>query len=63
MFQALLAHLQEALHKQQLVYCVRVMSVGCYHGWNGTPNLVAAGRHNTHTIYQLFMQRLLKMSK
>jgi hypothetical protein len=29
MFQALLAHLQEALHKQHLVYCVRVMSVGC----------------------------------
>jgi hypothetical protein len=30
MFRALLAHLQEALHKQQLVYCMRVMSVGCY---------------------------------
>jgi hypothetical protein len=29
MFQALLTHLQEALHKRQLVYCVRVMSVGC----------------------------------
>jgi hypothetical protein len=28
-FRALLAHLQEALHKQYLVYCVRVMSVGC----------------------------------
>jgi hypothetical protein len=28
MFQALLAHPQEALHKRQLVYCVRVMSVG-----------------------------------
>jgi hypothetical protein len=27
MFRALLAHLQEALHKQLLVYCVRVMSV------------------------------------
>jgi hypothetical protein len=26
MFRALLAHLQEALHKQQLVYCVRVLS-------------------------------------
>jgi hypothetical protein len=26
MFRALLAHLQEALHKRQLVYCVRVMS-------------------------------------
>jgi hypothetical protein len=29
MFRALLAHLQEALHKRYLVYCVRVMSVGC----------------------------------
>jgi hypothetical protein len=29
MFRALLAHLQEALNKQHLVYCVRVMSVGC----------------------------------
>jgi hypothetical protein len=29
MFRALLAHPQEAIHKRQLVYCVRVMSVGC----------------------------------
>jgi hypothetical protein len=29
MFRALLAHPHEALHKQHLVYCVRVMSVGC----------------------------------
>jgi hypothetical protein len=29
MFRALLAHLQEALHKRHLVYCVHVMSVGC----------------------------------
>jgi hypothetical protein len=29
MFRALLAHLQEALQKRHLVYCVRVMSVGC----------------------------------
>jgi hypothetical protein len=28
MFRALLAHPQEALHKQHLAYCVRVMSVG-----------------------------------
>jgi hypothetical protein len=26
MFRTLLAHSQEALHKQHLVYCVRVMS-------------------------------------
>jgi hypothetical protein len=29
MFRALLAHPQEALHKRNLVYRVRVMSVGC----------------------------------
>jgi hypothetical protein len=29
MFRSLLAHFQEVLHKQHLVYCVRVMSVGC----------------------------------
>jgi hypothetical protein len=29
MFRALLAHPQEALHNRHLVYCVRVMSVGC----------------------------------
>jgi hypothetical protein len=29
MFRALLAHPQEVLHKQHLVYCVRIMSVGC----------------------------------
>jgi hypothetical protein len=29
MFQALLDHPQEALHKRHLVYCIRVMSVGC----------------------------------
>jgi hypothetical protein len=29
MFRAFLAHPQEALHKRHLVYCVRIMSVGC----------------------------------
>jgi hypothetical protein len=29
MFRALLAYPQEALHKRHLVYCVRIMSVGC----------------------------------
>jgi hypothetical protein len=28
MFRALLAHPQDVLHKQHLVYCVRIMSVG-----------------------------------
>jgi hypothetical protein len=69
MFRALLAHPQEALHKQQLVYCVRVMSVGFYHdrsvtASSSTPTLVATYKHNMHAIYQLLcMQRLLKMSK
>jgi hypothetical protein len=29
MFRPLLAHPQEAIHKRHLVYCVRIMSVGC----------------------------------
>jgi hypothetical protein len=29
MFRALLAHPQEVLNKRHLVYCVRIMSVGC----------------------------------
>jgi hypothetical protein len=29
MFRALIAHSQEVLNKRHLVYCVRVMSVGC----------------------------------
>jgi hypothetical protein len=29
MFRALLAHPQEGIHKRHLVYCVRMMSVGC----------------------------------
>jgi hypothetical protein len=37
MFRALLAHPQEALYKRHLVYCVRVISVGCYQDWSGTP--------------------------
>jgi hypothetical protein len=36
MFRALLAHPQEPLHTRHLVYCVHVMSVGCYQGWSGT---------------------------
>jgi hypothetical protein len=36
MFRALLAYPQEVLHKRHLVYCVRVMSVGCYQDWSGT---------------------------
>jgi hypothetical protein len=36
MFRPLLAHPQETIHKRHLVYCVRVMSVGCYLDWSGT---------------------------
>jgi hypothetical protein len=36
MLLALLAYPQEEPHKQQLVYFVRVMSVGCYQDWIGT---------------------------
>jgi hypothetical protein len=47
MFRALVAHLQEALHKRHFVYCMRVMSVGCTRiGVNSNP---AANWHNTQT--------------
>jgi hypothetical protein len=36
MFRTLLAHPQEAIYKQHLVYCVRVTSVGCYQDWSET---------------------------
>jgi hypothetical protein len=45
MFRALLAHLQEAIHKQHLVYGVRVMSVGCYQDWSGTAFHYNSGNH------------------
>jgi hypothetical protein len=40
MFRALRAHPQEALNKRQLVYCVHVMSVGCYQDLSGTGSSV-----------------------
>jgi hypothetical protein len=40
MFRASLAYPQEVLHKRLLVYCVGVMSVGCYQDWSGTQVLV-----------------------
>jgi hypothetical protein len=36
MFRALLTHPQKELNKRNLVYCARVMSVGCYQDWSGT---------------------------
>jgi hypothetical protein len=36
MFRELLTHPQEALNKRHLVYCVRVMSIGCYQDWSRT---------------------------
>jgi hypothetical protein len=50
MFRALLAHPHEALHKRRLVYCVRIISVGCdtvaLHC-----NRAAASRHYMHAVY------------
>jgi hypothetical protein len=45
MFRALLAHPHESLHKRHLVYCVRVLSVGCYQDWSGT----GVWRHQFHS--------------
>jgi hypothetical protein len=36
MFRAPIAHHQEALYVQHLVYFVCVMSAGCWQGWSGT---------------------------
>jgi hypothetical protein len=36
MFQALLAHPQEMLHKWNLVYCVPVIVSWLHHDWSGT---------------------------
>jgi hypothetical protein len=57
MFRALLAHPQEVLHKRHLVYCVRVLSVGCYQGWSGTPRSI--------TLVKLYVWsvRTLQLSK
>jgi hypothetical protein len=33
-FRTLLTRPQEVLHKRHLLFCVRVMSVGCFQGWN-----------------------------
>jgi hypothetical protein len=61
MVRALLAHLQEVLPKQKLVFCMRVMSVS---DTISTPVLVAVSRHNTHAKYQLLIvQCFLKASK
>jgi hypothetical protein len=46
MFRALLAHRQEAPHKQHLIYCVRIMFVGC-----GTVAVKLQPRHSQLTLY------------
>jgi hypothetical protein len=63
MFRVLLAHPQEALNKRHLVYCVRMMSVGC-----GTVAVKQQSCHShwhyTHVMYQMpFAQRQPRMSK
>jgi hypothetical protein len=64
MFPALLAHPQEALRKQHLVYCVRIMSVGC-----GTVVVKLQPCHSQPALYASniyimpFVNRLLRMSK
>jgi hypothetical protein len=64
MFQALLADLNEALHKRRLVYCVLFMSVGCSRFLISNQSLVQPTDIKEHAIYQVpFVQRLLKMSK
>jgi hypothetical protein len=55
MFLALLAHPQEARHRQHLVYCACVRSVGY---------TLEQPTDNAQTIYQVpLVERLLRMSK
>jgi hypothetical protein len=63
MFRALLAHPQEALYKRHLVYCIRVMSVGCHstplQSWWQPTDIT-----RTYAMYLVsFMYSLLRMSK
>jgi hypothetical protein len=46
MFRALLDHPQEVLHKRHVVYCVRIMSVGC-----GTVAMKLKPCHTQLTLY------------
>jgi hypothetical protein len=49
MFRALLAHLQEALHKRHLVYCVHVMSLAAIR--IGVEPILKAAKDITHMQY------------
>jgi hypothetical protein len=44
-----------------LVYCVRACYVSWLHQFHSNPD--AANWHNTHAVYQVFVQQLLRMSK
>jgi hypothetical protein len=71
MFRALLAPPQDALHKRHLVYCVRVISVGCTRVKVECKVTVAlhlnpgeANWYNTHALYQVpLVERFLMISK
>jgi hypothetical protein len=58
MFRALLAHPQETLYKRHLVYCVRVMSVGCTRirvvKSTGLPNSLQA-------VYEIYMRMIIDL--
>jgi hypothetical protein len=48
MFQAPLAHLQEALHTQQLVYCMRIVSA------RNTPIVYAVPSEDKQVVLETF---------
>jgi hypothetical protein len=56
MFPALVAHLQEALNERNLLYCVRVMSVGC------TRNGVGRSSRSSNSPYILVVTDLSLIS-
>jgi hypothetical protein len=70
MFRALLAHIQEAPHKQHSVYCVRIMSVDRCHdcSFTATVELTETCTQSTHILrmqlHQIAtVQSLLKMDE
>jgi hypothetical protein len=57
MFRTLLVHPQEAIHKRHLVYCVRIMSVGC-----ATIAVSLQTWHSQFTLYSRNIQNAVCVS-
>jgi hypothetical protein len=56
MFRPLLARLRESLHRRNLVYWVRIMSVGC-----GTVEVIIRAQYTKCLIYNIFVSNLMSL--